>query len=232
MLKSLNVLYVEKEEHIKKHTIEALEFMSMNVSAVSNGEEAYLEYLKTKPDILISEIELPLLNGLDLVEKIRKDDNEIQIIITTVHTKTEYFLKAIELSLIKYLLKPVSLNELKNALILCINNIEKKKENLIKYFNKSDFYNLNERHLFVNNKTIQLDYHERELLELLLNQSNNIVTYTKIEKDIWDNKMSSAAIRSLVRNLRKKLPCDVIKNISKIGYQINTNVNQKYCEEV
>ena len=232
MLKSLNVLYVEKEEHIRNHTIEALEFMSMNVSSVSNGEEAYLQYLKIKPDILISEIEIPLLNGLELVEKIRKEDNEIQIIIISMHTKTEYFLKAIELNLSRYLLKPVSLNALKNALIICINNIEKKKENLIKYFNKKDFYNLSERHLFVNERTVQLDHHERELLELLLNQSNNIVTYTKIEKDIWDNKMSSAAIRSLVRNLRKKLPCDVIKNISKIGYQINININQKYYEKV
>jgi DNA-binding response OmpR family regulator len=221
MLKRLNVLYVENEEHIKQYTIEALEFMSMNVYPVSNGEEAYIQYLENKPDILISEIELPLLNGLDLVEKIRKEDNEIQIIITTIHTNTEYFLKAIELSLVKYLLKPVSLNDLKNALLLCIDNIERKQENLIKYFNKDDFYNLTQRHLFINNKTVQLDYHERELLELLLSRSNNIVSYIKIEKEIWDDKMSSAAIRSLVRNLRKKLPNNIIKNISKIGYQIN-----------
>jgi DNA-binding response OmpR family regulator len=222
MLKKLNVLYVEKEdEEIKKYTIEALEFMSMNVYAVSNGEEAYSQYLKNKPDILISEIELPLLNGLDLVEKIRKEDTEIQIIIMTIYTNIEYFLKAIELSLVKYLLKPVSLNDLKNALVLCIDNIEKKRENLIKYFNKNDFYNLTKRHLFINDKTIKLDYHEREFLELLLKQNKRIVTYSQIEKEIWDKDMSSAAIRSLVRNLRKKLPLNVIENISKIGYKIN-----------
>lgn len=220
MVQGLNILYAEKDEQLRKHIVEVLEFMSMNVISVSNGTEAYSEYLKLQPDILITDIEMPI-DDQNLVEKIRQKDNEIQIIIATIHTKTEYFLKAIELNLVKYLLKPVSLNDLKNALMICVENIEQKKENPIKYFNDDDFYHLTKRHLRVNNKTIKLDYHEREFLELLLDQYNKIVTYSKIEKEIWNNKMSSAAIRSLVRNLRKKLPNGVIQNISKIGYQIN-----------
>ncbi len=126
----------------------------------------------------------------------------------------------------KYLLKPISLNHLKNALTICVNNIENKWQESIKYFNKYDFYNLSDKLLMVDNKTIKLDYHERGFLELLLKHNDRTVTYSEIEKEIWDNNMSSAAIRSLVRNLRKKLPENSIENLSKIGYKINLNNQQ------
>ena len=58
-------------------------------------------------------------------------------------------------------------------------------------------------------------------LELLLKHNDRTLTYMEIEREIWDNNMSSAAIRSLVRNLRKKLPVNTIENLSKIGYKIN-----------
>lgn len=221
MLRSLNILYIEKEEELREHIVDALEFMSMNVTSVSCPDEAYNIYISELPDIIISDIEMPLKDGSNLLEKIRQNDNDILIIITTTNTKTEYFLKAIELNLVKYLLRPISLNDIKNTLILCIKKIEEKSDNSVKYFNKNDYYDLSKRLLFVNKKTIRLDPHERELLELLLCKNNNIVTYSKIDEEIWNSNMSSAAIRSLVRNLRKKLPNDVLENISKIGYKIN-----------
>jgi len=220
MLKSLNVLYAENENIIHGNIKEALEFMSMKVTSVSNGEEAYKEYLKNKPDILIADIEIPVFNGLELAEKIRQKDKDIQIIIATKSTDLEYLLKAVELNLVKYLLKPISLNDLKNTLTICIENLRYKSERLNKYFNDKDYYNLSEQRLYINEKIVKLDFHERDLLELLLKNHKRIVPYTEIEKKIWGGNMSSAAIRSLVRNLRKKLPPNVIENISKTGYKI------------
>lgn len=221
MLKSLNVLYIEKDDYTREYISDALEFMSMNVTSTKCGDEAYSLYLKNKPDILVSDIEVPILDKYNLVEKIRQNDNNIQIIITSEITSTEHFLKAVELNLVKYLLKPISLSNLKSALTICINNIENKWEESIKYFNDQDFYNLSEQRLVVNSETIKLDYHERGFLELLLKHNDRTLTYMEIEREIWDNNMSSAAIRSLVRNLRKKLPANTIENLSKIGYKIN-----------
>lgn len=220
MLKSLNVLYAENEDYVRENVIEALEFMSMNVTSVSNGEEAYKEYLKNKPDILIADIEMPIFNGLELAEKIRQKDKNLQIIIATKSTNLEYLLKAVELNLVKYLLKPISLNDLKNTLMTCIENLEYKSERINKYFNEKDYYNLSEQLLYVNQEIVKLDYHERDFLELLLRNNQRIVLYVEIEKQIWGDNMSSAAIRSLVRNLRKKLPPNVIENISKTGYKV------------
>ncbi|WP_072682327.1 response regulator transcription factor [Arcobacter sp. LA11] len=220
MLKSLNVLYAENEDIIRENVVEALEFMSMKVTSVTNGEEAYKEYLKNKPDIIILDIEIPICNGLELAEKIRIKDKDTQIIIATKSTNLEYLLKAVELNLVKYLLKPVSLNDLKSTLTICIDNLKYKSERINKYFNDNDYYNLSEQCLFVNKKIVRLDNHERDFLELLLRNHKRIVFYSEIEKQIWKNKMSSAAIRSLVRNLRKKLPDNVIENVSKTGYKV------------
>lgn len=220
MFKSLNVLYAEDEDFIRENLVDALEFMSMNVTAVSNGKDAYEEYLKNKPDIIISDISMPTLNGLELAEKIREDDADIQIIILSGYTNTEYFLKAVELNLVKYLLKPVSLFDIKNVLEHCVKKLECKNEKMNKYFNEKDYYNLGERCLCVDEKIMKLDYHEREFLELLIRNNDHVVTYSEIEKHIWNNKMTSAAVRSLVRNLRKKVPACTIENISKIGYKI------------
>mgnify|MGYP000373709294 CR=1 FL=1 len=221
MFKSFNVLYAEKEDFIRENTAEALKFMSMNVTAVSNGEDAYKAYLKNRPDIIIADIEMPILNGLDLIEKIRKKDNDTQIIIATALTTTECFLKAVELNLVKYLLKPVSLLDIKKVLTTCVENLEYRSEKINKNFNEKDYYNLKQRRLYVDDKIIKLDFHEREFLELLLRNHPKIVTYSQMEKQIWKSNMSSPAVRSLVRNLRKKLPSDVIENISKIGYKVN-----------
>jgi DNA-binding response OmpR family regulator len=220
MLKNIHVLYAEDEAFIKDNVTEALTFMDMKVTAVSNGEEAYNAYLKNKPDIIIADIEMPYLNGLELAQKIRQTDNNTQIIIATAYTNTEYFLKAVELNLVKYLLKPISLMDLKDALTLCIKNLENQYEKRNQYFNDEDYYNLSQRRLYVNGRVQRLDYHEREFLELLLRNYDRVVTYDEMEKQVWGGSMTSAAVRSLVRNLRKKLPTSSIKNVSKMGYKI------------
>lgn len=218
MFKDMNILYAEDEDFIRENVVEALEFMSINVTAVSNGKDAYEEYLKNKPDVIIADIEMPEMTGLELAEKIRQTDNETQIVIATAYTNTEYFLKAVELNLVKYLLKPIHIIELKNTLSLCMKNL--KGNNNIKYFNDNDYYNLQDNRLFVNNFEQKLDYHERLFLQLMLKYPNHVVCYEQIESTIWDEGMSIAALRTLVKKLRQKLPKDVIENVSKTGYKI------------
>lgn len=220
MLERFKILYAEDEDFIRENVVEALEFMSGNVTAVENGKLAYEEYAKIHPDIVIADIEMPGLNGLQLAEKIRKNnDKTTQIIITTAYTNTEYFLKAVELNLVKYLLKPISLIDLKQALQKCIAQIDS-SVNILKYFSDDTCYDTKNHKLMSTCEEIKLDYHERAFLELLLKSSHRVVSYQEMENTIWENGMSSAAVRSLVRNLRQKLPDGTIENISKIGYKI------------
>lgn len=219
MLNNLKVLYVEDEDFIRENIVEALTFMSVNVTAFENGTQAYEHFLKDTPDIIITDIEMPKCNGLELIEKIRKHNKNVKIMITTAYTNTEYFLKAVELNLLKYFIKPISLMELKDTLVKC-SNLSKLEDNNKKYFNEEDFYDLDTDKLFINHCEIKLDFHERKLLKLLLKNSNQVVSYEEIEALIWKKDMTAAALRSLVRNLRQKLPENMIKNSQSLGYKV------------
>lgn len=218
MLKNFKVLYVEDEELIQKRMLKTLEFMSADVVACSDGESALEAYILEKPDIIIADIEIPRLNGLDFVKRIRQKDKDVQILITTAYTNTEYLLKATELKLTKYLVKPIKLLELEEALKQCVENLTDVDNKI--YFNDVDYFDTQSRLLFIDNKEVHLEFQELKLLELLISKVGNIVTYKELEEKIWKANMSEANIRTRVYELRKKLPKGVIKNISKTGYKL------------
>jgi len=222
MLRDLSILYAEDEELTRENLYELLNLICNDVRIAKNGQEAYDLYVKRRPDIIIADIEMPILDGLTLAQKIRKDDTSVQIIITTAYTNTPYFLKAVELNLIKYLIKPVTLVDLKDALAKASNNITIDKEPII-YLGDGYNYDLLTRTLTSKNQEIKLTNHEILFFELLIKNSNRAVKYEEIDVNVWGYEyeaMSSSALRSLVRDLRKKLPEGLISNISKIGYKI------------
>ena len=69
------------------------------------------------------------LNGLEFVQRIREKNDEVQIIVLTAFCDKEYLLKAIELKLVKYLVKPINEKEFYKALQTCVNNLKNKKSN-------------------------------------------------------------------------------------------------------
>lgn len=224
MFKNLSVLYAEDEDFLRENIKEALEFMLIDVVAVSNGEEAYEKYLELKPDIIIADIEMPILNGLKLVEKIRRDDKHTQIIITTAYEDTSYLIKAVELHLVKYLLKPLNIIELKNALQICVENL--KDFNNLRYLSETSYYDMSKRILTVKNNEVDLDFNEIKFLELLLKFPNQVVPYEQIENVIWEEGMDITNLRTLVKRLRDKLPKESIQNISKVGYKVVEYIKQ------
>lgn len=224
MFKNLSVLYAEDEDFLRENIKEALEFMLIDVVAVSNGEEAYEKYLELKPDIIIADIEMPILNGLKLVEKIRREDKHTQIIITTAYEDTSYLIKAVELHLVKYLLKPLNIIELKNALQICVENL--KDFNNFRYLSETSYYDMSKRILTVKNNEVDLDFNEIKFLELLLKFPNQVVPYEQIENVIWEEGMDITNLRTLVKRLRHKIPKESIQNISKVGYKVVEYIKQ------
>ena len=217
-LKNIKIVYAEDESFIRANMVELLEFFSANVIAVENGNDAYEMYHKEKPDIVIADIQMSGMNGLELAEKIRKNDKKVQIIITTAYTNTEYLLKAVELNIVKYLLKPIPLVELEKVLNTCMENIVR-LDNPRKYFNEKDYYDTKTKQLIVGDEEVYLDFHEKKFFELLIKTPGRIISYDELENTIWRNGMSTSAVRSLVFNLRNKLPEGVIKNVPKVGYK-------------
>lgn len=222
ILKNFTILYVEDEEMVRKSAVEYLERVAKEVLQAKDGKEAINVWKEHKPDIIITDISMPRLNGIDMASYIRAHDKDVQIIIATAHSDTEYLLKAVELQLVKYIIKPITKEKLIGALEKSMELIDdKSKFNLT--LSLTSQYNAYEKIIYDDGKEIKLTKNETLFLDLLAHHHTRVVKYEEIENAIWAYEgMSQDAIRSLVRGLRKKVPESCIENVSGSGYKLHT----------
>lgn len=106
-LRFLKLLFVEDEKDLITIISDTLKKLQANFVTASNGKEA-LEVLaqNSDVDIIITDINMPVMNGLELIAEIRKTNKQIPILIMSAHTENEYVKNAEELGVTNYLLKP------------------------------------------------------------------------------------------------------------------------------
>ena len=107
------ILFVEDDQVIRENYVTYLKMFFSEVFEAEDGEKAYELYKLKKPDIMIIDINIPKLNGLDLLERIRENDYSTKAIMLTAHSDKSFLLKAVGLKLTRYLVKPVSRKDLK-----------------------------------------------------------------------------------------------------------------------
>jgi len=218
---NLTLLYVEDDEIIRQNAVEYLNNYCKEVFSAKDGQEALSIYKEKKPNIIITDIEMPRLNGLEMAKQIRKEDKKTPIIIATAFTDKEYLLQAVELQLIKYITKPISSKKLKEALQLVLEHLH---IDSILYIDKNSAYDKLNKTLIINKEFIKLSNKELQLLDLLAENHHRTVNYEEIESILWyDDAMSKDALRALVRVLRIKLQGDYIENVSGFGYRLKVN---------
>ncbi len=122
------ILYVEDEEDVRLETSKALDKYAKKLYLAKDGEEGLSLYKKYRPDIVITDIRMPKINGIDMSKAIKEICKDQYIIITSAHTENAYFMEAIELQLSGYILKPIDKNLLKNKIVEIVKNILKDKE--------------------------------------------------------------------------------------------------------
>jgi len=127
-LSSLKLLYIEDDRDIQEIYLNILKEFVEEVYSAFDGEEGYDKYLSLKPDILLLDISTPKIDGLSLAKKIRKVDKEIKIIITTSYGEQDKLLEAIELYLVKYILKPIEPDILRKAIQKAIDEIKQSQD--------------------------------------------------------------------------------------------------------
>jgi DNA-binding response OmpR family regulator len=219
-LQTLTILYAEDEIGIRQNIADSLNYYVKEVLEASNGEEAFKIFEEKKPDIILSDIHMPILNGIEFVKKVRKTNRDIPIVMITAHTDKKYLLEAVELHMEKYLVKPIELEPLLEVLEKCINVLEVNKITVLKV-DENYRYDYDRKELFYKDEVIVLNKKEMCFLEMLISNQNRVVTYDELQEYVWgDDVMTDSALRSLVRNLRKKLPTDMVFNLSGVGYRL------------
>lgn len=107
ILKNFTVLCVEDEDDVREELAQFLQRRVKTLYLASNGKDGFALFTEHRPDIVVTDILMPVLNGLDMSKEIKALSPDTPIIITTAFNETDFFLRAIELGIDKYVLKPV-----------------------------------------------------------------------------------------------------------------------------
>ncbi len=115
LVKNLKVLYIEDDPEVVEQMRYFLRKRVGTLEIAMDGEEGYHLFKKTQPDLIISDLQMPRMDGLMLANNIRKTSN-VPIIFTTAYSERETLLKAIDAGICSYLIKPIDAGELMEAL--------------------------------------------------------------------------------------------------------------------
>ena len=220
-LKSLNILYVEDEERIIEKYAYFLKDLCHTLYIARDGEEAFQLYKEKKIHLIVMDFLIPKMNGMALAKAIRAEDENIALIALTAHSDREILLDIVELSFSAYLIKPVGRVDLMNALLKVAKKIEGGRNIPLAY---DCIWDNKSKTLFCADESIVLTKRELKLFELLVSKAGVPCNEDEIFFYVWgdeiDRTITNSSIRTLVKNLRKKIPKDLIKNQYGVGYKI------------
>jgi len=221
-LSKLKIVYIEDDSDIRDYIEEFLRRYCNDIYTTSTAEEGLELYKRVKPDFIIVDINLSGMNGIEFIKLVRQEDKRTRIVISTAYTNKEFTLEAIELNLTRYLVKPITSEDL----FLVLKKVISELIDMENRYNDVDLGNgfsfNNTTNLLQKNDTIiYLRKKELELLKFFISKGNNIITYEMLENEIWsDNVMTQDAIRGQIKNLRKKTHTKLFLNVSGVGYKI------------
>ena len=130
ILKNISILYVEDESDVREFTSKLLSSLLKNVFTAENGQDGldlYKENINTI-DLIVTDINMPKMNGIAMCEKIRELNKEIPIVVTSAHNDTDFLKKAIDVGVSTYAMKPIDLYQLIESITKAIEPIFLKKE--------------------------------------------------------------------------------------------------------
>ncbi len=221
-INDISLLVAEDEKELLEYISEYLHLFFVKVYSAQNGEEAYKIYKDKKPDIIITDINMPSLDGLSLISKIREEDKETRIVIMSAHSEEEKLLKAVELHLETYLIKPINVEKLKDILFKSVFELRKTQKRV--YLDDDVYWDKIGDKLYRNKEEIPLKTKERLCMRLLCENLSKPVSAQTIFYTIHPNnqemEFSSDSVTSLIKRLRSKLPKGVLRNVYGAGYVI------------
>ena len=196
----MKLLLIEDDIQLNTTISNFLQSIDYEVISVLDGEIAIDIIDKEDFDLFIIDINIPTINGLEIVKYIRQKDLSTPIIIITASIELNNFKSAFEYGCSEYIKKPFFLEELE----IRINNLFSKNDENILHISKNISYDMEYEELKIDNEVIKLRKKERRLLTILLQNVNHTVNNETLYSYIWENEIKqSYPLRQLVSELRK-----------------------------
>ncbi len=124
----LNILYVEDDENLQLITIDILSEFFTNITTANDGIDALEKFKNTSFDLIISDIDMPNMNGINMISEIRKMSSDVVILILSAYIKPEYFIETIKLGIDGYIIKPLDFQQFTALIYKSVEKIKNKKK--------------------------------------------------------------------------------------------------------
>ena len=222
----IKILLVDDEPDIIEILSYNLKKEGYQVFSASNGEEALVQVEKVKPHLIILDVMMPVMDGIETCEIIRKDKRYQETVIMFLSARSEDYshVAAFDVGADDYVNKPIKpkvLNSKVNALLRRFLNSEVSSE----IVHGDLIINLDEYKVILKDKKILLPRKEFELLRLLASQPDKVFKRDVILESVWGNNVvvGDRTIDVHIRKLREKMGKKYIKTIKGVGYKFVIN---------
>ena len=224
ILKNLTVLLVEDDSDSKKIMHDVLSDNFEKVFTAQNGDEGLKKFKKYNPNMVITDAFMPISDGLDMTRNIKEISKDTPIIVLSAHSEKETLLKAIDVGVDKYLIKPIMADDL----LKTIENVAKSKIETANIIQVANGYSFNKikRVLIRDGVEISLTKKELAFISLLIKRLGTLVLHDEIKSVVWvGESVTEAAIRTFVKRVRDKVGNNFIKNVPGLGYKIDRRLS-------
>ncbi len=215
----MKLLITEDDATIREGICAYLSEFNYETIEACDGREALSKFESNKIDLVILDIQIPFINGLDVLRKIREKSN-LPVLILTAFSDEEFKITAFSNLADGYIEKPFSLPVLKARIDALITKNYEKFE-VFSYKNlEVNFSNFSAK---INNTEAEISAKEIEVLKYLLLNEGRALTRKQILENVWkesENIPFDRVIDVYIKDLRKKFGLDCIKTIRNVGYKL------------
>ncbi|MEJ2383010.1 MAG: response regulator [Xanthomonadales bacterium] len=215
------ILLVEDDRSIIQALERALHAQGYSVNTVATGKAALLALETDRPDLVILDLGLPDMDGLDVLRKIRARDVELPVLLLTARAGLDDKVAGLDSGADDYLAKPFEMSELFARLRVMERRLTTTRTAEITIGDVT--LDLNHNHVTIDGEAVELSRREFMLLKTLMENAGRVQTRHTLENRLysWGEEVSSNALEVHVHHLRRKLGAPFIKTVRGVGYRID-----------
>lgn len=201
----MRILIAEDERDLNQLIKRRLKEADYSVDSCFDGEEVFDYLLGAEYDALVLDIMMPKLSGLEVLERLRREGNQVPVLLLTARDSIQDRVAGLDAGADDYLVKPFAFEELLARLRVLLRKPQGEKTSVLKVGDLE--LHLNTRQVFRGGEEVKLSSKEFSLLRYMMQNAGTVLTRDKLERHVWDYDFSggSNVIDVYIRYLRKKL---------------------------